>query len=136
MKRVTLDTNELVSAFNFGGQSLEIVRDAAAKKVEIAISEPIVNETLRVLREKFDWQPYRLHALGDRLKTTFHLVEPKETLSVLADEPDNRILEAAKESGSQFIVTEDLAMLRLKRFEGIPIMNVRDFLARGESLER
>jgi len=131
MTRITLDTNEWVGAFNFGGQALSLIHDAIAGDVEIAISEPIIQETLRVLREKFDWQPYRLQTLGERLRKICTLVEPKQTETVLADEPDNRILECAKESASDFIVTEDGAMLRIKQFEGIPIMAMREFLGRG-----
>ncbi len=39
------------------------------------------------------------------------MVEPEDRLAVLADEPDNRILECAREAGSEFIET-DRAMLR------------------------
>ena len=130
MTRITLDTNEWVGAFNFGGQALSLIHDAIAGDVEIAISQPIINETLRVLREKFDWQPYRLHALGERLCKICTLVEAKETETVLADEPDNRILECAKENASDFIITEDGPMLRIKLFEGIPIMTMREFFER------
>ena len=54
MIRITLDTNERVSAFNFGGQTLSIlsiIDDAVAGDIEIAISEPIIKETLRPARE-------------------------------------------------------------------------------------
>ena len=131
MTRITLDTNEWVGAFNFGGQALSVIHGAIAGDVEIAISEPILQETLRVLREKFDWQPYRLHALAERLRKICIVVDPKQTETVLADEPDNRILECAKESASDSILTEDGAMLRLKSFHGIPIMTMREFLGRG-----
>lgn len=86
MTRVTLDTNEIVSAFNFGGRAAQIIDDALAGEIEIAISEPIIKETMRVLREKFDWQPYRLHALGGRLRETCTVVEPEEALTVGASE--------------------------------------------------
>jgi hypothetical protein len=92
---ITLDSNEWVSALNFGGQALHIVDEALLGEVEIAISEPIIKEVMRVLREKFDWQPYRLHALGQNLRKTCVVVKPKQTETVLADVPDNRILECA-----------------------------------------
>lgn len=131
MIRVTLDTNEIVSAFNFGGQALALIRSAIAGEIEIAISQPILDETSRVLREKFEWQPYRIHDLRERLLKTCRLVEPKERLSVLADEPDNRILECSHEAGSQFIITEDHAMLRIKEHAGAKIVRVSDFIPAG-----
>ena len=97
-------------------------------EIEIAISEPILGETIRVLREKFAWPPYGLHDAGLRLRRIARIVEPKIRLSVLDDEPDNRILECATEAESDYIVTEDKAMLRLGQHEGIKIVRARDFL--------
>jgi len=98
--RVTLDSNEYISAFAFRGKALELIHQAIDGDIEIAISEPILTETLRVLREKLEWQPYEIHTLRERLKTC-RLVDSKERLTVVADEPDNRILECAQEAGSQ-----------------------------------
>ena len=53
MTRVTLDTNELISAFNFRRKALELIHRAINGEIEIAISEPILQETMRVLRDKF-----------------------------------------------------------------------------------
>ena len=39
---------------------------------------------------------------------------PKQTLAVVADEPDNRTIECAVEAGSEYIITEDKALLRVK----------------------
>jgi uncharacterized protein len=43
------------------------------------------------------------------------LVEPKQTVRVLKDDPDNRILECASFEKADIIVTGDKEMLRLKR---------------------
>ena len=136
MIRVTLDTNEIVSAFNFRGKALELIHQAISGDIEIAISEPILAETMRVLREKFEWQPNETHALRHRLLKTCKLVEPKERLSVLGDEPDNRILECGQEAGSEYIITEDKAMLRIKEHAGMKIVRAADFLTEGKQRQR
>ena len=59
--------------------------------------------TVRVLRERFAWPPYDLLAVRHRLQKIGRIVEPKETLSITEDEPDNRILECADEAGSEFM---------------------------------
>jgi uncharacterized protein len=128
--RVTLDSNEFISAFNFGGKALDLIRQAVDGEIEIAISQPIIDETIRVLRERFEWQPYRLHFLRERLLNTCVIVEPSEGISLLGDGPDNRILECAKESGSMYIITEDRVMLRLKEYEGVKIVRAFDFVGR------
>jgi len=54
VKRVTLDTNEYVSALSGGRTALRLLHMALNGGIEIAISEPIIKETVRVLREKFE----------------------------------------------------------------------------------
>ena len=129
MTRVTLDTNELISAFNFRGKALELIHRAINGEVEIAISEAILVETMRVLRDKFEWNPYELRALNDWLIKICKLVEPKHTLVAVADDPDNRILECSEEAGSEFIITEDRALLRVKEHAGAKLVRAADFLA-------
>jgi predicted nucleic acid-binding protein len=62
------------------------------------------------------------------------------TLAVVADEPDNRILEAAQEAGSEYIVTEDRALLRIKKHAGAKLVTAAQFLAeavgKGPAQER
>jgi putative PIN family toxin of toxin-antitoxin system len=129
MRRITLDTNEYVSAFNGGRKALRILHMAIDGEIEIAITEPIIAETVRVLREKFDWPPYDLLAARQRLQKIARIVEPKETLGITEDEPDNRILECAAEAGSEFIISEDGDLLRLKQHGNARIIKAADLLA-------
>lgn len=55
-------------------------------------------------------------------------VTPTRTLKVVDDPDDDRILECAVEAGSEFIVTNDKAILRLGEYGVIKIMRVVDFL--------
>lgn len=128
MRRVTLDTNEFVSALSGGSKALHLLHAAINGEIEIAISEPIVVETIRVLREKFDWPSYDLLAARQRLERIAIIVEPKETLSITEDEPDNRILECAAESQSEFIVSEDNDLLRLERHGNSRIVTSAEML--------
>ena len=129
MTRVTLDSNEYISAFNFRGKALELIHRAVQNEIEIAISAAILQQTIRVLREKFDWNPYELRALHDRRLKICKLVEPKQKLTIAADEPDNRILECAEEAGSESIVTEDRMLLRVGQHGGAKLIRATDFLA-------
>ena len=92
LKRVTLDTNEYVSAFHFGGRAKHLLHMAVDGEIEIAVSRPIITEILRVLREKFHWEGYDILDAGQRIERIARMVEPAETLNVIeCDEPDNRI---------------------------------------------
>ncbi len=129
--RVTLDTDVYVSAFQFGG--MRLLHMAVDGDIEIAVSEPIIGEVIRVLRDKFQWDGYRLHDARRQILGFATLVTPKLTLDVVKeDEPDNRILECALEAAADFIVSADKDLLRLGSFAGAPIMRAADFLERQE----
>jgi predicted nucleic acid-binding protein len=53
-----------------------------------------------------------------------------ELARVLADEPDNRVLEAAAAGRADLIVTGDKAMQELGSFRGIPIVSAAQFVTR------
>jgi putative PIN family toxin of toxin-antitoxin system len=125
----TLDTNIYVSAFQFGG--MRLLHMAVDRDIEIAVSQPILDELIRVLRDKFQWDGYRLQGAKQQLLGLARLVVPTRTLDVIKeDEPDNRILECAVAAGSEFIISSDNDLLRLGSYAGMPIMRPVDFLQR------
>jgi putative PIN family toxin of toxin-antitoxin system len=125
--RVTLDTNVYISAFQFGG--MRLLHMAVNGDIEIAVSQAIIEEVIRVLRDKFRWDGYRLQDAKQQILTFARLVTPAQTLDVVKDdEPDNRILECAAEAGSEFIISADQDLLRLGSYAGASIMRAADFL--------
>lgn len=55
---------------------------------------------------------------------------PTQPVDVIKDDPsDNRILECAMAAPSDYIISGDKHLLRLKTFAGRPIIPVADFLA-------
>jgi len=132
MQRVTLDTNVYVSALNFGGKAAQMLGMAQAGTIRIDISDAIMAELMRVLREDFAWDGYRLHFMQQRLLELeiTKRVQPKQALKVIDDPDDDRILECAVEAGSEFIVTNDKAILRLGKYDEITMIGVVDFLGR------
>jgi hypothetical protein len=53
VNRVVPDSNILISAFLRGGKPLELLELARAGQVELAVSDAILDETVRVLKDKF-----------------------------------------------------------------------------------
>ena len=108
---------------------MRLLHMAVDGDIELFTSEPIIAETLRVLREKFQWQGYDVFDAGQRLRKVGKVVTPRQALNVIEhDPPDNRILECAVESQSEFIVTEDQDLLPRNEFAGIKIMRASEFL--------
>lgn len=50
MVGVTADTNIYVSALVYGGKPLQLLEMAARGEVKLSVSEPIIEETVQVLR--------------------------------------------------------------------------------------
>ena len=55
MFSATLDTNIYVSALQYGGAGARLLGMARAGMIRIDVSDAIVNETIHVLRDKFEW---------------------------------------------------------------------------------
>lgn len=129
MKRLTIDTNVYISAFEFGGLPLRLLDKVREGKFAVAISLPILDEITRVLSEKFHWPEERLTQLVWNLSSFTRLVEPQEELDVvIADSDDNRIVECALAAASEAIVTGDNDLLSLGTYRGIQILRVSDLI--------
>jgi uncharacterized protein len=129
--RVTLDTNIYVSALHFGGKPMQLLQMGLEGELDIAVSQPILEETLRVLREKFGWSDDDLRDAEAAISAATYRVAPTETLNVVeADPTDNRIVECAVASSSETIVSGDRHLLALSQFRGISVLRVGDFLLR------
>ena len=125
----TLDTSVYIRALHFGGPATVIIGHARAGNLRIDISHAIVAETIRVLRDKFQWDGYSLQDARAKLLALGNYVSPIDTLHVVKEDPDDdRILECADAAKSDFIVSEDKDLLRLGRFGLARIVSVRDFI--------
>jgi putative PIN family toxin of toxin-antitoxin system len=127
--RVALDSNIYVSALTLPGGNADGVLVAALEGAcVLLISEPILGETLGVLGGKFARDREEIARVALFLSELAEHVSPRNRIDVLADEPDNRVLECAIAGHADVIVTGDRAMLRLGTFEGIEIVSLRAFL--------
>jgi len=127
---VVFDTNILVSALVFpGGQAdLALLRIIEGND-QLLISKPILDELLTVLARKFDRNREQLARVAVWLAELATWVQPSTTLTVLADEADNRILECAVAGKASLIVTGDKGLLALRSFEDIPVISLREYLS-------
>jgi uncharacterized protein len=135
VERATADSNIWVSGLNWHGKPHELLNLARDGKIELAISDAILDEFSRILHDKLEWSDDRLNSMRAEVATFTKRVSSTETLDVVkADPDDNRILECAVAAGSDVIVTGDAHLLQLGAYRGIKIMNVADFL--GQARDR
>jgi putative PIN family toxin of toxin-antitoxin system len=128
--RVTADTNVIISGLNFSGNPRRILNLAEAGVIHLAVCDAILDEVASVLpREKFGWPEAEIEWALNQISRFAEHVESKQRIGVITEDPtDNRILECAAASGSEYLVTGDNHLLKLGKFAGIKIVKPSDFL--------
>src|SRR2546427_382927 len=124
--KVVFDTNVVVSAFIVpGSKGEDALLLAHRRKVELYSSVPILTETARILRTKFDQSEKDVTAALKMIGRAATIVRPSRRVMVLEDLPDNRILECAVTAQVDLIVTGDHHILEIREFEGIHLSRHR-----------
>lgn len=127
--KVVFDTNIPVSALVFpGGRGEAALRRIVEEKDQLVLSKPILDELLGVLGSKFARDREELAHVAVFLADLGTLVKPRRKLRVVADDPDNRILECAIAGRADAIVTGDKALLALRAYRGVRVIALRDYL--------
>ncbi len=127
--RVVFDTNIFISAFAIPqGQAEKAVLKIIEGDHVLFISRPILDEILSVLASKFHRDREAISHTAIYISSLATLVSPAKKIHILQDEPDNRIIECALCGKANAVVTGDKAMLKLKEYEGIRIMSLREYL--------
>lgn len=132
--KVVFDTSIFISAFVIpGGKAEEAYLHALRGDIILCTSVAILTETAKKLREKFDWEEREIIRLLRKISKVAKIIKIQPHLHILADEPDNRVLECATAAKADFVITGDKHLLTLGHFESIGIIKLADFL---ESLDR
>jgi putative PIN family toxin of toxin-antitoxin system len=127
--RVVFDANIFISALAISGSLAE---KAILKIIEggdiLIISKDIMNEVLSVLSSKFSRNKEGLSHVALILSELGELVKPTKKVSILKDDPDNRILECAIHGKADVLVTGDKEMLQLIEYKGIKIISLKEYI--------
>jgi len=109
--RVFLDTNVLVSGFATRGLSADVVRLLLAEH-ELSVGEVVLEETRRVLTEKFGVPDEKADEIEGLLR--WHHVEPvpeSEPPVEVRDPDDEIVLASAIAAGAEILITGDKDLL-------------------------
>jgi putative PIN family toxin of toxin-antitoxin system len=132
--RIVIDTNIWVSGLLWRGPAWRLLRLAEAGKVELCMTESMLDELAEVLCYPH-LQP-RLQTLklsvADLLAYVLHQVSFFEVtdgpIIVKADPDDDVFVRCAQISGAAYLVSGDHHLLDLGAYAGIQILAVQDFL--------
>lgn len=136
--KIVIDTNVFVSSV-FGGLPRQVVELWFDGRLTLCLSEPIVTEYQRVLREIGAVSAAEERALIEAFASgegVLYTSDPPPIESVSPDPDDDKFLECALELGAERVVSGDSDLLELDSYMGIPILTPRELLEQvGEAPE-
>ncbi len=131
--KVTVDTNFLISAtqwnYSVAHKLLKkfILSETAVFK--IFTTQGILDETMEVLERDFGYTKNEAKNIIEKILLFASLIETSQKVEIIVDDPDdNKVIECAIESSSDYIVTYDNHLLKLKEYKGIKIIKPEEIL--------
>jgi putative PIN family toxin of toxin-antitoxin system len=128
--KVVIDTNVFVSSV-FGGHPRRVVELWFDGRITLCLSEPIVTEYQRVLREIGAVTEAEERALIEAFASgegVLYTADPPAIEGVSSDPDDDKFLECALELEADRVVSGDSDLLELDSYMGIPILTPRELL--------
>ncbi len=135
--KVFLDTNVIASATATRGLCADVLR-TAIEFHELVVSEHLLGELQRILKDKFGSPPDLITDVVRLLRQDTIMAESQPLANVsLKDAADIAIITSAVNGGAKLLVTGDKEMLTLKRVGTLNIITPRQFWERerGKSAE-
>ena len=132
--RITVDTNVLISATFWYGDSNEIINRVERKEFELVLSPEILEEFALVLQskeiqDKVSNKNLQMKETVQKITSLSALVTPRLRLDIIDDDPsDNKVLECAKAGKADYIISNDNHIMALRKFENIRILSSRQFI--------
>ena len=128
--KVVFDTNVLISATLWENSvAQKFLFKCIKENVQIFSSQEIIEEYKEILARDFD---YKEQKIGEILEKVFQFVtlvtSSKKVDIVKEDADDNKIIECAVESKSEYIISYDKHLLKLKDFQGVKIVRPEEAL--------
>src|SRR3989344_2229727 len=128
---VVFDTNILISATLWDGSvSQKLFLKLIETKTDIFSSAEILLEYKQVLKRDFDiYTDKEIENITEKVVSSLKLIEPNKKENAVKEDPDdNKIIDCAVASNSNYIVTYDNHLLKLKDYKQIKITKPEELL--------
>lgn len=134
--KVVVDTNVFLSSV-FGGPPQQVAELWFNGRITLCLSEPIVREYQRVLREIGAVSTTEERALIEAFASgegVLYVNDPPSIEGVSSDPDDDKFLGCVLELEAECVVSGDSDLLELQSYMGVPILTPQAFLERiGEA---
>ena len=127
--KAVFDTNVLIAAFLTEGVCAKLMIRARRRDFDLILCDGILQEFERVLKKKFAATPHETsEALIILSEAALEILGRTDSITpICRDSDDDLILACARDAVADYVVTGDEDLLVLKNYEGISIVNPREF---------
>ncbi len=99
------------------------------KNIQIFTTKEILDEFARILVRDFRYSHEEIGNITEKVLAFVTLVQITSRVDAVKDDPeDNKVLECALDSDSEYVISYDKHLLNLKEFRGIKIVRPEEFL--------
>lgn len=132
--KIVVDTNVLISATFWAGDSNRVIEKIEHKELELIISPSLLEEFRNVLgykeiQDKIRTKNLEMKRTIEKIASISTIVEPQLHFHEIKDDPDDdKVLDCAVEGKAEFILSQDKHLLKLKEFKGIRIIPPTEFI--------
>ena len=128
--KIVLDTNVFISGIFFKGPPSVILQAWRDSKIQIILSQNILEEYQRVAEKlSSEFPGVDIDRIIELLTIYGQVLETKDILvSVCEDPDDNKFLECAIAGNCRLIVSGDKHLLNVTGYQDISVLKPRDFI--------
>lgn len=128
--KIVLDTNVLVSGIFFSGPPLEILKAWRERKIQLLLSDEVLDEYRRVAAELGTQFPaIDISSLLDLITVYSNIIEPVTLPEPVCTDPDDdKFIACAIAGKSGIIVSGDKQLLKVDGYRKIRVIKPRDFV--------
>lgn len=127
---ITIDTNFLISAMQWDNSvAFKLLRRFLETNIKIFTTKKILDEFSEVLQRDFKYNKEETTNILEEVLAFVNLIEAKEKIKIVKEDPDDdKIIECAVASNSNYIITYDKHLLKIKEYKSIKIITPEEML--------
>ncbi|MFH1260144.1 MAG: putative toxin-antitoxin system toxin component, PIN family [Elusimicrobiota bacterium] len=125
--KIVIDSNIIIAAYAAHGLCAEIF-EVCLNDHEIFICDVLIEEVKNGLLKKIKVPESIVKEIIELIKSRARIVEPQQlNFQICRDPKDVMVIGTAVKSSADLILTNDKALLVLKKYKEIKILNIRQF---------
>jgi putative PIN family toxin of toxin-antitoxin system len=128
---IVFDTNVLISGYLWKGKPRQALRLVNSANFRLLICKEAMDELVRVFSRKFGLDAHEIYNVILDIESMSKKIKVSSNERPINDDPsDNLFINLAIDGNAKLIVSGDSHLLKLKRYSGIEIITVDEFIKR------